>query len=420
MGTLNDGELERMSVSNGELKTNLRALDDFLVDNPELEKLDARLSTFNIFNVLRISRAEIRHSNILGWLLSPDENHGLGSLFLRRFLTRLLMNNDSDVFKFRPAQIELMDLSDATVRREWKNIDLLAFSYAGKWCLLIENKIYSKESEGQLLRYLATVREQFSHFEVAPVYLTLEGEDPSDEALEAGFMSFGHNDVLEILEQLVLQHRSRIPDDARVLLDHYIEALRRLTMQDTELSDLCRDIYRKHRQAIDLIVEYGAVSDISGAMEAQLRSEIDCEFIALRTNQAWFLPKSLGASLPTQEGGWWFLPRRVPLIYRAGLNRNKQSFHMIFEIGPMDDDDVRLRLAETVQAAGFKVGKKGLSGDAKFTRILRINHKALIDDGEPDYSSEAVEAAVTAMWNKVSKDAEKLEEILKNFDWSSS
>ena len=204
MGTLNDGELERMSVSNGELKTNLRALDDFLVDNPELEKLDARLSTFNIFNVLRISRAEIRHSNILGWLLSPDENHGLGSLFLRRFLTRLLMNNDSDVFKFRPAQIELMDLSDATVRREWKNIDLLAFSYAGKWCLLIENKIYSKESEGQLLRYLATVREQFSHFEVAPVYLTLEGEDPSDEALEAGFMPFGHNDVLEILEKLIL------------------------------------------------------------------------------------------------------------------------------------------------------------------------------------------------------------------------
>ena len=183
MEALNGGKLERMPVSNGELKANLRALDDFLVDNPELEKLDARLSTFNIFNVLRIARAEIRHSNVLGWLLSPDENHGLGSLFLRRFLTRLLMNNDSGIFKFRPAQIELMDLSDTTVRREWKNIDLLAFSYAGKWCLLIENKIYSKESEGQLLRYLATVREQFSHFEVAPVYLTLEGEDPSDEAI---------------------------------------------------------------------------------------------------------------------------------------------------------------------------------------------------------------------------------------------
>jgi hypothetical protein len=94
---------------------------------------------------------------------------------------------------------------------------------------------------------------------------------------------------------------------------------------------------------------------------------------------------------------------------------------MIFQIGPMDDDDVRIRLAETVQAAGFKAGKKALTGNAKFTRILSISHKAHIDDdGEPDYSSEAIEKVVAAMWKKVSKDAEKLEGILKKFDWSSA
>ena len=55
-----------------------RALDAFLVDNQELEQLTARLSAFNLFNVLRIDHAEIRHSNVLAWLLTPGESHGLG------------------------------------------------------------------------------------------------------------------------------------------------------------------------------------------------------------------------------------------------------------------------------------------------------------------------------------------------------
>jgi hypothetical protein len=71
-----------------------RLLDAFLVDNRELELLNARLARFNMFNVLRADRAEIRHSNVLAWLLTPDETHGLGAVFLRRFLSRLLMDTD--------------------------------------------------------------------------------------------------------------------------------------------------------------------------------------------------------------------------------------------------------------------------------------------------------------------------------------
>lgn len=54
------------------------ALDRFLADNPDLEKLSDRLATFNIFRTLRIEKAEIRHSNVLAWLLNPEESHGLG------------------------------------------------------------------------------------------------------------------------------------------------------------------------------------------------------------------------------------------------------------------------------------------------------------------------------------------------------
>ena len=83
----------------------LKFLDNFLVNNVELEELSARLSTFNIFNVLRIENKEIRHSNALAWLIDPQESHGLGQIFLRRFLSTILLDNENVDISLTPAQV---------------------------------------------------------------------------------------------------------------------------------------------------------------------------------------------------------------------------------------------------------------------------------------------------------------------------
>ena len=103
--------------------SNKAALDRFLADNPELEELSARLSTFNIFRALKIEKAEIRHSNVLAWLFDPNESHGLDDLVLRRVLSNMLLDSDTDVEGISAAQVELMDFGDIEVRREWQNID---------------------------------------------------------------------------------------------------------------------------------------------------------------------------------------------------------------------------------------------------------------------------------------------------------
>jgi hypothetical protein len=118
-----------------------RSLAEFLVGNRELEELSARLGEFNILQVLRIEQAEIRHSNVLGWLLNPRESHGLSDAFVRRFISTLLLDNEQADFGLSPAKIELMDLVDVEVRREWRNIDLLVHSNANQLVILIENKI---------------------------------------------------------------------------------------------------------------------------------------------------------------------------------------------------------------------------------------------------------------------------------------
>ena len=232
-----------------------KILDRFLVDNSELEELSARLSTFNILGVLRVERAEIRHSNILAWLLDPQGSHGMGQAFLRRVLSTILLENESIDIELMPAQVELMNMIDIEIMREWKNIDLIASSPSNKWVLLVENKIKAGATKRQLLKYIEIVKKEFSGFTIIPVLLTLEADEAFEVAEDAGYISWSHAQLYPVANYVIKQRKDRIPQDAKVFLDHYMVILRRLTMQDEHIINLCKEIYRKHKDAIDLVVE---------------------------------------------------------------------------------------------------------------------------------------------------------------------
>lgn len=53
-----------------------RKIINFSVSN-DLEISNAILNKFNPFKVLRIQDTEIRHSNVIVWILNPNENHNL-------------------------------------------------------------------------------------------------------------------------------------------------------------------------------------------------------------------------------------------------------------------------------------------------------------------------------------------------------
>ena len=52
-------------------KKDEEALREFLADIECLDALSPWTERFNIFDILKISRTEIRHSNMLAWLLDP-------------------------------------------------------------------------------------------------------------------------------------------------------------------------------------------------------------------------------------------------------------------------------------------------------------------------------------------------------------
>ena len=71
----------------------LREFYDDLLKDPDFDRLDLELKNPNIFQILRISNNEIRHSNFLSWLLDPNQSHKLGDVFLKRFLREIFSSN---------------------------------------------------------------------------------------------------------------------------------------------------------------------------------------------------------------------------------------------------------------------------------------------------------------------------------------
>jgi len=128
-------------------------LESFIVDNEDLDKLESQLAQFNIFEAIGVIRQELRHSDFLAFILNPSQNHRLEDIFLKRLLKRVLLEADipidSNYLKLSPVDIDIADLKDAEVRREWKHIDILIHSPSNHLVCAIENKIDSKEHSNQ-------------------------------------------------------------------------------------------------------------------------------------------------------------------------------------------------------------------------------------------------------------------------------
>jgi Holliday junction resolvase-like predicted endonuclease len=384
-------------------------LDRFLVRNPEFEQLSARLATFNIFRALKIERAEIRHSNMLAWLLDPNESHGLDEVFLRRILSNVLFENRSDIEGVTASRIELMELRDIEVRRESGHIDILVISRAENLVVLIENKVDSGEGPKQLVGYVSRLKEEFPSYKIIPVLLTLDGHPSEDEeAANVGYIYYGYDKLLVVLAAILSQRKRQMPDAVAVFLEHYIETLRRLTMQDDELTRLCQEIYRKHGEAIDLIVDRGKVSKFMEVATRVVGGKGGCEILSSGPRIVWFIPESWAAVVPENAKLWPHLTRRVSVC--CWIEQWQDKVNLIFEICEMDDQDLRLACAIALKEGGFKFGtSKAFNKEARYSRFFRASQH--VSDWK---NEEEIDNAVNDVFGRAYKEFPKAEAVLKH------
>ena len=313
-------------------ENSLRELEEFLLDIEILDQLESKLNVFNLFETLDIHRTEIRHSNVIAWLMKPLENHGLGDIFLKKFLQHTYLKNKMqlDRFNFSMLEFATIEYSDFQVYREWHNIDILAVSEDNQMVIVIENKVGSKESKHQLHKYLTDVEREFPSYKKVFMFLTPEGDIPSDPE---NWIVVTYQQILDVLLKVIDLKKSSL--DTRVIefLNQYIETVRRYVMREHDLEKLCREIYYKHQKALDLIFEYkpDVFLEISEYMESLVTSNNDNILDICTKNYVRYLPKRFDECIPLE--GNWTKTKRI-LLWEIQNRDNKVKMKLIIGPGP--------------------------------------------------------------------------------------
>jgi len=230
-----------------------KALLNFSINNPDLDKLESLIGTFNSFKILGIQDFEIRHSNVLSWLLDPAGHHGLGDTLFKNLLLEFLRDNrGNDLPQIN--DIISASFSDLRVMREWRNIDILAVSPSNNLVVVIENKLDAAESKTQLSEYVGTIKKKFRDFKKIFVLLTLDGTAPKGSNL---YIRFTHEQIHSIVQTNVELRREHMPLKVYDFIQQYLQILEEKTMQNAEITELCGKLYREHGPAIKLILDYG-------------------------------------------------------------------------------------------------------------------------------------------------------------------
>ena len=240
-----------------------KALQDFLLDIECLDELIPWTGKVNLFDVLKVSKKEIYHSNMLAWLLDPNENHGLGEAFLKGILQKLVENDEEG--KYDVFDILLSDLHSFSVYREWKRIDILLVSTEEKMLFAIENKVGSHEHDNQLDRYRDTLEKDYPEYKRFYLFLTPGGEEPSDSV---NWEVLTYTDVIDVLERSV--KRIELQADVDLMIKNYINVVRRYIVADSKLIQICNEIYNKHKEALNIIFDNVKIDN-------SIETEIICE-----------------------------------------------------------------------------------------------------------------------------------------------
>ncbi len=308
------------------------ALEQFLLDNPELDEIETELSVFNPFETLSLTHVEIRHSNVLAWLLDPRENHGLGSFFLKRFIQQAVSNNRELLGPvISVIELDLLDFGDVEVRREWNRIDLTIICRDERmsFVVAIENKIHSDEHSNQLARYSEILDRSFPDFPHVRLFLTPDGRPPKDDD---NWAVVDYGTVDECIDLALKRSRGTIGEDTRRFIQQYQSILRRYIVGGDRIEELCRRIYAQHPRALDLIFEYkpDLMSEVRDMLVGWVGSH-KADGLVLDSDSKSYIRFTLGDldSLPRSAEGWTKSKRVLLFEFE---NYNKLVLRLI--IGP--------------------------------------------------------------------------------------
>jgi hypothetical protein len=184
------------------------------------------------------------------------------------------------------------------------------------------------------------------------IYLTPQGQPPSHPA----YLAVGYSVVCDVLERLLESRRSSMDLGLAVLLEHYNQVLRRRVVGESEIVELCRQIYRKHKTALDLIYEHrpDRQNEIVSLLERLVTEQEGLQLDDVSKTKIKFAVTDWDTRAMVSGGGW-ASSRRVMLFEFWNY---PGSLDLKLLVGP-SPDNVRRRLLEMAGAgAPLKAPRK--------------------------------------------------------------
>lgn len=414
---------DRVSLAGGTFileKENKKNIINLLLDieSKDFKEIQTYASKINIFNILKLARNEIRHSNMLAWLFDPNETHGVGSTFTRYFMGAVIKENrtilEKDNIDFGKLLIESLD--DLIVYREKFNIDILLVSNSTNQLICIENKVDTGEHDAQLNKYETILaNNEFKDFQKIFLYLTPQEEDIS-----------GYSEWIKVSYALVVNSLNEVINnfelrpEAKLLIENYKDILRRNIMNDsTEIEKLCQDIYKKHKSALDLIFEYRPDSSsiiFDNVCELlQARQDIIFDKSICNKNYITFTTKELTSLVvpdSTKPNGY----ERYTLMYAISNTPQWYNGEILFTvtISPFGNEEVRNKLF----AISRKYAKEfGVRNSTKVPQWGMLLKRILVNVKEINDQEDILEKLIKNLNRYISHDVKNFEKILQQ-EWN--
>ena len=239
-------EIININMKDTYLDMNEQEIIDAIIafnNDPEVQQLQSYYYNQTVPEILGISRREMSHSSFLAWLFTPTANHGLGTrplfqlleLYLKCYreehktclsekLQSAILTRSVNIISADVTTEEYISTTKAKGRADIViQCDVyIPDSEINRLRIVIENKIYSNEHDGQTQTYFdyyerQKVKDGTEH--CMYIYLT----PPSIEAAAdcESFVHITYQDLLDhVLERLVSQ--SNISERTKFILNEYI------------------------------------------------------------------------------------------------------------------------------------------------------------------------------------------------------
>jgi len=385
-----------------------KLLQDLVIGNPDLETLESLLDHFNIFEAMGAVKQEVRHSDFLAYLLNPNQNHGLGDVFVKRLLQKSVMRTNIPL-TISPIDLDVWDMGSLVVRREWRSVDISLIDELHKLVVIIENKIFSGEHSDQLSRYIHDVKQQYPDYQILGLYLTPEGDEPSNP----NYIAISYMLICELVEDLIEARTSTLGQGILTMMNHYTVMLRRFIVGESEIERLCKQIYNKHQRALDLIYEYrpDQQAEISDFLCELIKSDSRFELDHKTKSYIQFIPRAWDSPRLKRGNGW----TRSGRILMLQFNNFQQSLKLVIVLGPGPDADRESLFEEISQnEPPFKRSLKALG---KFWSTV-YTRNFLSKSSCQNKSTEELHAEIMQRWQDfIQNELPKFNQFMKKITW---